>query len=103
MFYWPDCICVPRAGLVAMEARRRLDLLELGTHTVVGCHVVVERNLGPPQKQWVLLTVEPSLWSRVHFKSLYFFCMELFEFRIYFPISSLQILSPIQQVVSSHC
>lgn len=86
-----------------MEARRRLDLLELGTHMVVSCHVMVERNLGPLQKQQVLLTVEPSLWPHVHFKSLYFFHMEVFEFRIYFPISSLQILSPIQQVVSSHC
>lgn len=73
-----------------MEARRRLDLLELGTHMVVSCHVV-------------LLTVEPSLWPHVHFKSVYFFYMELFEFRIYFLISSLQILSPIQQVVSLHC
>lgn len=88
---------------MALEARRHLDLLELETHTVVSCHVVVERNPGPLQKQRVLLTVEPSLWPCVHFKPLYFFYMELFEFRIYFPISSLQILSSIQQVVSSHC
>lgn len=46
---------VPRAGLVVLEARRHLDLLELETHTVVSCHVVVERNLGPRQKQQVLL------------------------------------------------
>lgn len=57
----PECLCIMCMPCTHRGQKRALESLELKLKVVVSCHVGDGKNLGPLQKQLVILTSEPSL------------------------------------------